>query len=299
MKKLLLLLSVVIAGCGGGGEAFSTQPITQTYNSNLKPTDLTLSCVTKANMQKTENIIPVDNVESEYGMDNNFWGIQTPVNYSEYLNINWSQCIGTGFSDKNIVVSRWTWDMGPNLTAAGGIKSYPEIVFGRKPVGISKNKSSFPLLISSIKKLQVNWSIEIDKNNSSSNLLLESWISSNPKPNGLTDGTMVAELAIILDCWGATNGWCNPNGEKVNIGGYDYIFAVNKGPISGNPDMISFNSVTPQLGKGGVDLGLFLNFLKSRGLLTDNQYINDVEFGTEIVSGKGELRLNSYSVTVN
>lgn len=311
MKKLLLSLAVVLAGCGGGGGGGTsstqlmspTQPVSPVFNINLKPTDLTLSCSTKANMQSTalyyENINPIDyNIQSEYGTDNNFWGIQIPVNYSNYLNINWSQCIGSNFSDKNTLVARWTWDMGPNLSEEGGIKSYPEIIYGKKPVGISKNNSSFPLVISSVKKLQVNWSIEIDKNNSSGDLLLESWISSNARPNGLTDGTMVAELAILLDCW--NQSWCNKlPGEKVNIGGYEYIFSVNKGPVGGNPDMIIFNSVTPQLGKGGVDLGLFLTFLKSRGLLTDQQYINDVEYGTEILFGKGEVRLNSYSVTVN
>ena len=302
MKKLLLSLAVVLAGCGGGGGSTSTtQPTAQVFNSNLKPMDLGLSCVNKSNMQQTalyyESILKVDySVSNDYFVDNNTWGIQIPENYSNFINTNWSECIGTSYSDKNTLVARWTWDMGPTSSEVGGIKSYPEIIYGYKPLGF-KNTSSYPKLISSIKSMQVNWSIEIDKNNSSGDLLLESWISTTATPAGLKNSNMVAEMAIVLDCWNSS--WCNLTGEKVNIGGYDYIFNINPAPIKDNPSLITFNSITPQLGKGGLDLVLFMNFLKSRGVLSDQHYIDDVEFGTEIVFGKGEARLNSYSITTN
>lgn len=290
MKKLLLLLSVVIAGCGGGSPANTTpsqpiQPVVHIFNSSIKPSDVNVSCF-------TSRALAVDlSVSNEYFVENNTWG-SSAISAS----YKWSQCIGSTFKDPNTLVAKWTWDMGYDLNS--GVKSYPEIIYGVRPGG-NYSSNSFPKIINNVKNILIKWDIEIDKNDSSGQLLLESWISSTFNPTSIKDKNMVAEMGIILDCWGATNGWCNPNGEKVNIGGYDYIFNVNPAPNPGNPKFITFNSITPQLVKSSIDLGLFLTFLKSRGVITDQQYIDDVEFGTEIVFGKGEVRLNSYSVTIN
>ena len=290
MKKLLLLLSVVIAGCGGGSPANTTpsqpiQPVVHIFNSSIKPSDVNVSCF-------TSRALAVDlSVSNEYFVENNTWG-SSAISAS----YKWSQCIGSTFKDPNTLVAKWTWDMGYDLNS--GVKSYPEIIYGVRP-GSNYSSNSFPKIINNVKNILIKWDIEIDKNDSSGQLLLESWISSTFNPTSIKDKNMVAEMGIILDCWGATNGWCNPNGEKVNIGGYDYIFNVNPAPNPGNPKFITFNSITPQLVKSSIDLGLFLTFLKSRGVITDQQYIDDVEFGTEIVFGKGEVRLNSYSVTIN
>jgi len=305
MKKLLLSLAVVLAGCGGGGDGTSpTQPIVQVFNSNLKPNDLKLNCVTKSNMQSANGLYygsdsHVDyNVSQDYYVNNNFWGVQMTENYANFLNSAWSQCMGAGFSDKNTVVSKLTWDMGTNSSWNGGVKTSPFIDYGYNPEN-KHNGTTFPKQIASIKSLQVNWNIEIDKNNSIAHFMLDTWISSTATPNRITDSSMVAEMMIVFDCWPNTDQWCNPTGEKVNIGGYDYIFRLENAPFPGNPRFITFDSLTPQLGKGGINLTLFLDFLKSRGVLNNTHYIDDLEFGTEIIAGKGELRLNSYSVTVN
>ena len=293
MKKLLLLLPVVIAGCGGGSPTSTApsqpiQPVVYIFNASSKTNELNLNCVSNSS-NRVAAINP--SVSSEYFFQNNTWGSATII-----PTYKWDQCIGSTFADPNTVVAKWTWDMG--YDSGFGVKSYPEIIYGFKP-GANNPTSTFPKLINNAKSIVVKWDIEIDKTDSMGQLLLESWISSTNNVTRLTDKNMVAELGIILSCWGAVNGWCNPVGEKVNIGGYDYIFNVNAAPIPGNPMFITFNSVTPQLGKGGVDIALFLNFLKSRGVLNDQQYIDDIEFGTEIAAGKGAARLNSYSITAN
>lgn len=303
MKKLLLSLVVVLAGCGGGGTS-SPQPIVPVFNSNLKPNDLRLNCVNKSSMQGpsgryygSDSLIDYS-VSQEYYIDNSFWGIQMVENYANFLKTDWSQCMGAGFSDFNTVVSKLTWDMGSNSLKDGGIKTSPFIDYGYNPSNRHKG-TSFPKQIKDIKSLQINWNIEIDKNNSIAHLMLDTWISSTATPYNITDSTMVAEMMIVFDCWPNTDDWCNPSGEKVNVGGYDYIYTLQPAPIKGNPTFITFNSITPQLGKGGINLTLFLDFLKSRGVLNNTYYIDDLEFGAEIIAGKGEIRLNSYSITVN
>jgi predicted flavoprotein YhiN len=87
-------------------------------------------------------------------------------------------------------------------------------------------------------------------------------------------------------------------GEIVNIGKNLYIYNIHSSPNLGNPKMVSFHSIKTLSGQNNIDLKLFLNFLKERNVISDIHYINDIEFGTEIINGKGEVRVNSYSVTV-
>jgi len=299
LTSIIVLIVFLLNGCGGGGgggggAATTTQQPITVFNSNLKPADLKVICT-----KNTVNPIVAIGNSSDYYLQNNTWGLNTAANYLIYSSLPWSQCINADFSSTNTVVAKWTWDMTSDSSWSGGVKSYPEIIYGYKPAG-QRNYSTFPKLIGNVKALKINWDIEVDKNSGTGQILLESWISSNDRPlsNAVSGGT-VAELAIILDCWPSTDGWCNPTGEKVNIGGNDYIYKSQNAPLNGNPQFITFNSINSQIGKNGLDMILFMNFLKLRGLLTDQQYIDDVELGTEIILGKGEVRLNAFSVTTN
>ena len=207
----------------------------------------------------------------------------------------WSQCIGAGFSDQNTVVARWTWDTNGQTTAN---VLYPEIAYGTLSPSTTY-VTSFPRLISSVNSLNVKWNFEIDKGDSTGQILLESWLSSSVYTFGNHDGKVNAEVGVMLDCWNS-DSWCALTGELVTIGGKDYMYTGVQPPaVTGSAPMMGFRSVKPQTGQGGIDMMQFINFLKSRNAIPNSLYIDTVEFGSEISKGKGEVRVNAYSITVN
>ena len=73
MKKLLLLLPVVIAGCGGGSPTSTApsqpiQPVVYIFNASSKPNELNLNCVSNSS-NRVAAINP--SVSSEYFFQNN------------------------------------------------------------------------------------------------------------------------------------------------------------------------------------------------------------------------------------
>lgn len=279
-----------IIGCGGGGDLPTPLPEpAPIINTLLKPLDLNLNCITTPD---TRVIHPDIKINPEYGYENNSWGSWGLYNVPPPTE-PWSQCIGMGFSGTNTVVARWTWDFGANI--ATGVRSYPEIVYGFKPsYGNTDISPSLPEVINNITSMDINWDIEINRGNGSGWVFLSSWLSKTNKPRGLKTGDVNLELGIIIDCWG---DWCNPTGEIVNIGKNLYIYNIQPGPVTGNPTLVTFYSIKSLSGQNNIDLKHFLNFLKERNVTSDN-YLNGVEFGTEIINGKGEVRVNSYSVTL-
>ena len=289
--SLIFIIITSLIGCGGGGDSPPLPKPVPIINSLLKPLDLDLDCRTHL---YTSVILVNPEINPEYGYQNNSWGSWGLYNTPAPIK-PWSQCIGMGFSSINTVVARWIGDFGDNIR--NGVRSYPEIVYGYKPTNNIDNSPSLPKVINSITSIDINWDIEIDRGNGSGWVLLESWLSNTSKPYTLKSGDVNLELGIIIDCWGI-NGSCNPTGEIVNIGKNLYIYNINSAPNPGNPNMVSFHSIKSLSGQNNIDLKLFLNFLKERNVISDSHYIDDVEFGTEIINGKGEVRVNSYSVTL-
>lgn len=295
----VIFTSVLVAcGGGGGGGGGNTNPVTPVapvFNSALKPTDLPLDCFTK---MYTRSALIDGAVSKEYGYENNSWGAWALYGGTA-LKQPWSQCVGVGFSDANTVVARMTWDTN-GQTPANTL--YPEIVYGFKPQPIQNNSPTFPKLITNISSLNVKWNFEIDKGNGAGQILLEAWLSSSPKVSDNHDGIVNAEVGIMLDCWG-NDSWCIESGELVVIGGQDYIYKAARpseifGVIGSSP-FTYFRSVKPQTGKGSLDMMQFINFLKSRNAIPNSLYLDSIEFGPEVSFGKGEVRVNSYSITVN
>lgn len=298
-KSLIAIVVSTLVGCGGGGTGPTIQGPTASIveptvviNQFLKPNDLVLDC----NTTQYTSVIPANiKINPEYGYENNSWGAWGLYGRPA-MTKPWTQCIGMGFSGTNTVVAKWIWDFGENVTNT--VKSYPEIVFGYKPTSKNKDISPlFPKVINTINAIDVNWDIEIERGNGSGWMLIESWLSHTDKAVSLKSGDVMLELAIIFDCWN-TEGWCHYKGEVVNIGKHNYTFTLHPAPIPGNPHLAAFHSVNSLAGQNSIDLKQFLNFLRDRKIISDFNYVNSIEFGTEIQNGKGQVRVNSYSVTV-
>ena len=63
-------------------------------------------------------------------------------------------------------------------------------------------------------------------------------------------------------------------------------------------DYVAFVRTEPGTGAGSINLVSFLTYMKEKELITGEEYMASVEFGNEVVGGKGEANLNTFTVSV-
>ncbi len=220
-----------------------------------------------------------------YWVQNNTWG-------KEKLT-GWSQCIGIGDGGPGSITARWIWDW-PN--SGTNVKAYPEVIFGQKP-GTQSSTAALPRKVSDIQSATVAWDIESD-HTGSGNTALELWLTDVPGPVADFSAPPVThEIMIWLEAYGGMH----PGGaftERVTLDGVDYDVYIGD-DFGEGWRYIAFERVTPQLGIGGLDLVSFLAYLRSKHLVTGNEYVASIELGNEVISGAGQTRLHSYTVSVD
>jgi hypothetical protein len=242
-------------------------------------------------------------VNPEFGSLNNAWGANS-------LTSTWSQCLGAALSTKDTLVAHWNWDFGANSANDGGyVKSYPEVGFGFKPGGTDISPL-FPIQVAAGKAISVSWDMTVTHAISNKftgttspgdggNILLESWVSTTTTPWGVRDPAIALEIAIKLTQWGSMGNMQFPDltMELVTIDGKDYRFKATPNFNNGTWTFCEFVSVATQ-NTGTLDMSKFVDFLKARSLATNAMYVTSVELGTEISEGAGDVKVNSFSVTV-
>ena len=112
-----------------------------------------------------------------YIIENNIWG-QGNID-------NFSQCIYLVDNDD----FGWNWDW-PN--EGYHVKSYPEVMFGKKPWSNSSTHPSMPLKVHDVESFIVNFEVELEASGSY-NLAFEFWVTSDSLSNqdGITTEVMI------------------------------------------------------------------------------------------------------------
>ena len=86
---------------------------------------------------------------SEYVIENNVWG-QGNIN-------DFTQCIyRTGSEDNTHFGWNWNW---PNVN--NNVKSYPEVIYGKKPWSSSSTSQTLPIKIENIDQMYVDYDLNI------------------------------------------------------------------------------------------------------------------------------------------
>ena len=222
----------------------------------------------------------------------------------------WSLCTGAVMANSNKVTGRITWDYGSISLQPNWVVSYPNISFGNIPGHTNPvTVANFPAPIAITKSIIATWDVEMRNVTGTGNTAFDIWISSDGKADTVAYGksTTVMELMIRTDSRGNYTKWAEifPNDPTVVIDGvaYQYHFDPVAPMVNDvrsdyiNPTMATFIA-KQTITKGSVDIMSFIKFLQGKGLLT-NEYIQNIEFGMELATGKGEMLINSYSVTVN
>lgn len=214
---------------------------------------------------------------SEYIVENNVWG-QGNIN-------DFTQCIYRTGSADNIHFG-WYWDW-PN--ANNEVKSYPEVIYGKKPWSGSSTSATLPIKIQNIDQLYVDYNLNMSANGSY-NLAFEFWVTTDSMSS---ETGITTEVMIWMD-----RNIINPAGSviaSVIFDGFEYnVYRANWDSWT----YIAFLSTEPQY-SGTLAVHNFVHYLVNEGILDPEEYFADFEMGNEVVYGTGQTDIQKYDIYVN
>jgi hypothetical protein len=269
---LFLVPFLFLLACGGGGSS-SDEP--QLVTKTLGCTDW-LSVNT-----------PIGR------LSNNVWNKQAAGSFKP------TQCLEQRVAGSSLEYG-WSWNWPANSNA---IFAYPEIIVGAKPWEPGPgNDARFPRQVSATNRLLVSYDAEVNTTGDH-NLAASIWLINTPTvANPQDTSNIVTEMMIWT--WSTT---FNPGGTHLaNVVIDDVEWQVwaaenwgdNSGANGNQWTYIAYRAVTPTLSTT-FDARKLMADAASRGLLSTNYYIANVELGNEIMSGSGTTFLKSFEVTID
>lgn len=217
--------------------------------------------------------------QTEYTISNNVWN---KGNIADYQQCIWEVKLN------NMMNWGWTWIWPKD---GGNVKSYPEIIYGWKPWNSGSTTSHLPIQLDHINQITVDYDTILSATGAY-NIAFDLWITSESAPN---QNNITHEIMIWVETQGLT-----PAGnliETVTLGGEKY--GLYKGNVShAKWTYIAFVKAIPQR-KGTINVHELLKYLKDKNFISPNGYLACIEFGNEVIEGKGELTIQNYSVQVN
>ena len=251
-----LVILWIFAGCG------SSEPEpSEIGNHNIK--DTTIYCVGWD-----------QHALGPYLVENNVWGQGNISNYSQCIYVTTDSSFG------------WNWDW-PNQ--GYNVKSYPEVIYGRKPWSTASTHPSLPSRIENIETFTVTFDITMVAGGSY-NLAFEFWVTADSMSGG---SGITTEVMIWTD-----NNILLPAGNvltttTIDGTGYDlYYFDME------NWSYYAFLS-NSSIYTGTLNVHYFINYLIGSGYLDPSQYLASFEMGNEVVYGAGATDVHHYTIAIN
>ncbi|MBN2436410.1 MAG: hypothetical protein JXK07_14195 [Spirochaetes bacterium] len=204
----------------------------------------------------------------------------------------YTQCIYTYGIEKDPIIG-WNWDWPKSST----LSAYPGVLSGYKPWdGAPDNETGFPVTVSN-SNISLSFDVDIEAAGSY-NVAADIWCGNNNPPtiNGITHEVMV---------W-LKNENLVPFGEfveTVTIGNREYELWISDDhyDITENSDhrwkYFAFVDKSEQL-QGPLELKGFFDYLVQNNHMEDSIYINSVEFGTQVATGKGVVEVYRYDISL-
>tara|TARA_Y100000588_G_scaffold71579_1_gene73585 strand:- start:1486 stop:2520 length:1035 start_codon:yes stop_codon:yes gene_type:complete len=213
----------------------------------------------------------------QYIVENNIWG-QGDIN-------DFTQCIYRTGSENNINFG-WNWDW-PNEN--NDVKSYPEVIYGKKPWSSNSTTQELPIKIGNIDEIYVDYDLNMNANGSY-NLAFEFWVTTDSLSS---QAGITTEVMIWMD-----RNIINPAGSliaSVNFDGFEYkVYRANWDSWT----YIAFLSTETQY-SGLLAVHNFVHYLVNEGLLNADEYFADFEMGNEVIYGTGQTDVRKYDIYIN
>jgi hypothetical protein len=208
----------------------------------------------------------------------------------------------TGTTVQTGATASWNWNFGNlDLTASWGLSGYPEI--GWTPGG----KNITPIATNSNYNLTVTYNITPS---TSGNVLLESWIGTNPVDDGNCPACNNPSAEIGIKLYGETAS-CGINTCSTTIvDGYEFAVVVRDDTVSNTNGTSRYfvqfiatgNNTNPApILNTTIHMKPFIDWAIGHGYLAMNgTYVKSVELGTELGVGSTDtVTINGFSVSNN
>ena len=223
----------------------------------------------------------------QYVVLDNTWG---KAAYNYILETNDSQSIFREKDKKGLWNFGWKWEWP---FYKGHVKAYPEVIFGYKPWYPHPTTPLLPVKVKNLNEIAASYDVEI-RATGKYNLAFDLWItkSSPPSPGSVSREIMIWVNNLNWDAMDDNADKIKSIG-KVKIEGEDYNFYTANFGWS----YLAFIKTDKNL-KGNIKLEKFIKYLVQNGYMSDDEYLASIEFGNEIIEGKGETLVKSYSINM-
>jgi Ca2+-binding RTX toxin-like protein len=218
----------------------------------------------------------------------NGWVMLTNPWGSSDLTYGKDYTIGASYDATNLVdQTTFSWTYPKNTLPWTAIKAYPDVGFGASPWGRGQSDPAhvFPIQVDDLKDAKLNYDVSYGGDTKGFNVSYDIWFTS--QPNGGTD-TITNEVMIWLH-QGGVNAYGNLIGtySDENFTGKIYHTGTYTAIISDT-----------DLTQGQIDLTAMIQKLMDLGVISKNEYLANVQFGAEVVEGKGSLTIHDLGIEV-
>lgn len=228
-------------------------------------------------------------------LQNNIWNAHSAEEF------DWTQCLAMRTLDANTQYGwYWQWPEDGNKVYA-----QPQITLGNSPwLQHNQVKNGYPISVNQLEKLDIDYSLEI-LTDGELNLATTLWLTHSDTIKTQVDKSSIA-AEIMIWTYASDDFYADPAGENVGeitIDGIEWEVWLDQNwhDTSGKNDnswvYLAFRT-TQRLMDIKFDAAEMLRHSIEQKFITSDLYIADIQLGTEIMSGTGQVWLNHYRVDV-
>jgi hypothetical protein len=228
-------------------------------------------------------------------LQNNIWNAHSAAEF------DWTQCLAMRTIGATTQYG-WYWQWPED-----GDKVYaqPQITLGNSPwLQHNQTNSGYPISVNQLEKLDIDYSLEI-LSDGELNLASTLWLThSDTIHTQINKSSIAAEVMIWT--YASDDFYADPAGENVGeiiINGIEWEVWLGQNwyDTSENNDnswvYLAFRTKQPLM-QIKFDAAQMLHYAIEQKFITPDLYIADIQLGTEIMSGTGQVWLNYYRVDV-
>jgi Ca2+-binding RTX toxin-like protein len=183
----------------------------------------------------------------------------------------------------------WNYPVSNSSTAK--ILAYPEVIFGHSPLDVAASNPNdraavFPVKVADMMSLKANYDVSFSGNLAEFNVSYDIWLSKDPK----AIGKQYVSNEIMV--------WVHKGGFEAFgkvVGTYQWGNATANIYHDGTYTALVFDRDIP---KGNLDVAAIIQKLVSLNIVSKDEYIRSLEFGSEVNGGQGQLVINNLDLSV-
>lgn len=234
--------------------------------------------------------------ETAYGdLQNNVWNAQAAEGF------DWTQCLSMR-TLKGKTQYGWYWQWPED-----GDKVYaqPQITLGNSPwLDHNVVKPNYPIALNNLDNLHIDYDINISTEGEL-NLASTLWLTRSNTIQTKIDRSSIA-VEMMIWTYASDDFYDSPAGENVaeiTLNGIEWEVWLNKNwhDTSSQNDntwtYLAFRAVEPALDTK-FNAAAMLRYAIEQKYIQPNLFIADIQLGTEVMSGTGQVWLNRYQVDV-